>query len=195
MDRGGAGRAQRGERGLRTDAARSTAVSLATSRPATSSGPSTPRSVVPRSSAGLPPAACCRRGSRPTRSPSRSGARSTRIRRSSPPTLRLRGGTGLRPRHPPGRGCDVRALEQVPRRPMERRRLGGHGGARPVRAPRLGIAWLGRRFAAPGGPQTYVCASRRAEQRRLTHATGGSGPCKQTHRSQGLPPGSRPWQV
>ena len=54
--------------------------------------------------------------------------------------LRLRGEPGVRSVHPPGRGCDLRALEQVPRRPVERRRLGRHGGRRSSRAARRGSA-------------------------------------------------------
>ena len=66
--------------------------------------------------------------------------------------LRLRGEPRVRSVHPPGRRRDVRALEQVPRRPVERRRLGRHGRRRAARAARAGSAALfsgaGRRGAA-----------------------------------------------
>ncbi len=45
--------------------------------------------------------------------------------------------TGLRAFHPPGHRADVRVVEQIPRGPMDHRRLGRHDRGRPRRAPRL----------------------------------------------------------
>ena len=67
--------------------------------------------------------------------------------------LRLRGESRVRPVDPPGHRRDVRALEQVPRRPVEHRRLGRDGRRRAARAAGAGWRALSRAMAGAEPPQ------------------------------------------
>ena len=63
--------------------------------------------------------------------------------------LHLAGESRVRPVDPPGHRPDVRALEQVPRRSVEHRRLGRHGGGGAARAASVARCTLLRRARAP----------------------------------------------